>query len=531
MNKAELPNDIDALKGIILQLTEENMQLTATNAQLAEEKELFKKRAAYLEAWIFARKTEKKYALQDPPEQLMLFNEAECHADEPEQEVVEEVPAQHAQAKRHGGRKSLPEELPRKEILIDIPDDQKVCACGTALKVIRKEVSEKLCIIPRKVYVERIVRPIYACPNCEGTETEGATVKIAPMPPQLIPHGIATPELVAATVIDKFCDALPLYRQSAIYKRMGIDIPRGTLYRWVLMAAEKCRPLYEQLFADLTSGHVMHMDETRVQVLKEANRSDALQSVMWVMCGGNKGNVRYFHYDPSHAGAVARELLKDFTGYLMTDGLKAYESVGERTGLTHVSCLVHMRRKFAEVAKTAGKNRKKGVSDHFLDYVAKLYHKEKQLRKQLESNHLSIEDFVIKRKSEQVPILESIKKLLDDNIALASPKSSLGDALSYALRHWERMIRYLDCAELTPDNNEAENAIRPFAVGRKNWLFAGSPRGAEASALFYTLIESAKANDVNAHQYLVHVLRNIASADTPEKKAALLPWNCKDKLE
>ena len=171
------------------------------------------------------------------------------------------------------------------------------------------------------------------------------------------------------------------------------------------------------------------------------------------------------------------------------------------------------------------------MSDHFLDYVAKLYHKEKQLRKQLESNQLSTEDFVKKRKSEQVPILESIKKLLDDNIALASPKSSLGDALSYAFRHWERMIRYLDCAELTPDNNEAENAIRPFAVGRKNWLFAGSPRGAEASALFYTLIESAKANDVNAHQYLIHVLRNIASADTPEKKAALLPWNCKDKLE
>lgn len=531
MNKAELPNDIEELKALVLKLTNENTQLSESNAQLAEEKERFKKRAAYLEAWIFARKTEKKLSLQDPPEQLMLFNEAECHADESPDEESTDKATETAPVKKRGCRKSLPEELPRKEIFIDIPEEQKICGCGTALKVIRKEVSEKLCIIPRQVYVERTIRPIYACPNCEGVETEGSSVKIAPMPPQLIPHGIATPELVAATIIDKFCDALPLYRQSAIYKRIGIDITRGTLSRWVIMAAEKCRPLYEQLFADLTSGHVMHMDETRVQVLKEPNRSDELQSVMWVMCGGNKGHVRYFHYDPSHAGAVAKELLKDFKGFLMTDGLKVYNSVGEREGITHVSCLVHMRRKFAAVVKTAGKHRKKGVSDQFLDLVSQLYHKENQLRNQLENHQLSKEAFIKKRKEEQVPRLERIKKLLDDNINLASPKSTLGEALLYAQNHWERMLRYLDCAELPPDNNEAENAIRPFAVGRKNWLFAGSPRGAEASALFYTLIESAKANDINVHQYLIYVLRKIATADTADKVAALLPWNCKNNLE
>ena len=515
MNKTELPNDIDELKALVL--------------QLSEEKEILRQRVAFLEAWYFARKTEKKKALQDNPDQLMLFNEAECHADDPPEEVSEDVSAENTQEKKRGCRKSLPKELERRDIRIDIPDDQKVCACGTKLKVIREEVSEKLCVIPRQVYIARFVRPIYACPNCEGTETEGSTVKMAPMPPQLIPQGIVTPELVAATVIDKFCDALPLYRQSAIYKRIGIDISRATLSRWVIMAAEKCKPLYEQLFADMISGHVMHMDETRVQVLKEENRAAPLQSVMWVMCGGNKGQVRYFHYNTSHAGAVASELLKDFNGFLMTDGLKAYDSVGERPGLTHVSCLVHMRRKFAEVAKTAGKNRKKGVSDQFLALVEKLYHKEKLLRTQLETKQLSADDFIVKRKKEQIPILEKIKKLLDDNITQASPKSSLGEALSYALRHWNRMIRYLDCAELPPDNNKAENAIRPFAVGRKNWLFAGSPRGAKASALFYTLIESAKANGVNVHHYLIYVLRNIAEADTPEKVSALLPWNCKDK--
>ncbi len=517
MKKAELPNDIDELKALVL--------------QLSEEKEILRQRVAFLEAWHFARKSEKKKALQDKPEQLMLFNEAECHADDPPEDVSEDVPAEETQEKKRGSRKPLPKELERRDIRLDIPDEQKVCACGTKLTVIREEVSEKLCIIPRKVYIARFVRPIYACPNCEGTEAEGATVKMAPMPPQLIPQGIVTPELVAATVLDKFCDALPLYRQSAIYKRIGIDISRGTLSRWVIMAAEKCKPLYDLLYADMISGHVMHMDETSVQVLNEQDRADALKSVMWVMCGGNRGHVRYFHYDPSHAGKVASELLQGFRGFLMTDGLKAYNSVGEREGITHVSCLVHMRRRFAAVAKTAGKHRKKGVSDHFIDFVSKLYHKESILREQLDRQGLPAEEFLEIRRKEEVPILEKIKKLLDDNITLASPRSALGEALSYALAHWSRMIRYLDCAELTPDNNEAENAIRPFAVGRKNWLFAGSPRGAEASALFYTLIESAKANDVNVQEYLIYVLRNIAAADTADKLAALLPWNCKAHLQ
>ena len=518
MNKQELPNDIEHLKSLVL--------------RLYDEKELFRKRAAYLEAWIFARKTEKKAALQDPPQQLMLFNEAEVHADEPEEEVSYETEAQKdSPVKKRGHRKPLPAELPREDIIIDLEEDQKKCACGAELQVIRKEISEKLCVVPKRVYVKRWIRLIYACPHCEGSEDEGASVKIAPMPKQLIPQGIVTPELVAASIIDKFCDSLPLYRQSAIYKRIGIDISRGTLSRWVIMAAEKCKPLYDLLYKDMITGHVMHMDETNVQVLKEDNRADHLPSVMWVMCGGNKGHVRYFHYNPSHAGAVAGELLKDFNGYLMTDGLKAYNSVGEREGITHVSCLVHMRRRFATVVKQAGRKRKKGVSDHFLELVAKLYHNENRLREHLNHQQLSVEEFLIKRKNEQVPILEKIKSLLEDNIKLASPKSTLGDALRYALSHWERMVRYLDCAELTPDNNEAENAIRPFAVGRKNWLFAGSPRGAEASALFYTLIESAKANDVNVHDYLIYVLRSIAEADTTDKIEALLPWNCKDKLK
>lgn len=423
MNTKELPNTIEELQALVLQLT--------------EEKEELKKRNMFLEALLYGRKTEKKKALQDPPEQLWLFNEAECHADEtrPDEPEPEETVTVSAHERKRGHRQALPEALPRKDIVLDIPDSEKVCGCGTELKVIRKEISEKLCIIPRQIYVERIIRPVYACPNCEGTETEGSPVKVAPMPPQLITHGIATPELVTTVILDKFCDALPLYRQSAMYGRVNIDISRATLSRWVILAADKCRPLYDRLYADVVSGHVLHMDETRVQVLKEKDRADERISTMWVMCGGNEGKVRYFHYDPSHAGAVAERLLKPFNGYLMTDGLKAYDSVGEREGLIHVSCLVHMRRRFAAVAKMAGKKRGMGVSDRVLNLIAKLYQKEKQLRASLDSGDFSRDVFLEKRRSLEMPILENIKQILDENINRAAPKSTLGDALSYALKY------------------------------------------------------------------------------------------------
>lgn len=511
MSTKELPKTVEELQALVL--------------QLAEEKEQLQKRAAFLESLLFARKTEKKLALQDRPEQLWLFNEAELHADEPE--APEESVSVAAHDRKRGHRQALPEELPRKDVVLDIPEDQKICGCGTPLAIIRKEISEKLCIIPRQIYVERIIRPVYACPSCEGTETEGAPVKIASMPPQLIPHGIVSPELLTTVVLDKFCDALPLYRQCAMYGRVNIKLSRATLSRDVIQAAEKCRPLYDRLYADMISGHVIHMDETRVQVLQEKDRANELISTMWVMCGGNEGKVRYFHYDKSHAGAVAASLLEGFNGYLMTDGLKAYDSVGEREGLIHVSCLVHMRRRFANVAKMAGKKRGKGISDQVLDLIAKLYHKEKQLRSSLETGNLSRDMYLETRRCLETPILENIKQILDKNINLTAPKSALGDALSYALKYWDRMMRYLDCPDLPPDNNEAENAIRPFAVGRKNWLFAGSPRGADASSIFYTLIESAKANNVNVNDYLLYVLRNIAAADTPEKIDALLPWRYK----
>lgn len=513
MNRINLPDTVEELRALVI--------------HLYDEKEMYKKRALFLESLHFARKTEKKKALKDPPGQLFLFNEAECNADSEKEEKDDEVITVAAHKRNRGHRRPLPEALPRKIVTIDIPEEDKVCGCGANLKVMREETSEKLCIIPRQIYIEVTCRPLYACPHCEGTETDGTTVKIAPMPPQLITHGIASPELVATVIYDKFSNHLPLYRQSNIFSKVGIDLTRATLSRWIILAAKKCQPLYARLFDEVVSGHVMHMDETRLQVLNEEGRANESLSTMWVMCGGEGRKVRFFHYDQSHGANVAEKLLKNFYGYLMTDGLKVYDKVGEREGLVHVSCLVHMRRRFADVVKMAGKKRGKGLSDEILDFISKLYRKEKILREQLDNGKLSKEEFIEARKIEHIPILDKIKSLLDENVSLVPPKSALGDAITYALKYWNRMVRYLDCAELPPDNNIAENAIRPVAVGRKNWLFAGSPRGANASTLFYTLIECAKANSLNEYEYLIHVLRNIASADTPEKIDTLLPWNVK----
>ena len=513
MNNKDLPNTVEELQALVMHLYDEN--------------EKYKKRNIFLESLHFARKTEKRKALNDPPGQLFLFNEAECHADSIKEEKNDDDIIVTTHKRKRGHRRPLPEDLRRKIVTIDIPEEEKICGCGVHLKEIRKETSEKLCIIPRQIYIEVVTRPVYACPHCEGTETDGAPVKIAPMPPQLITHGIASPELVATVVYDKFSSHLPLYRQSNIFSKVGIDLTRSTLSRWILLAAEKCQPLYERLFNEVVSGHVMHMDETRLQVLNEEERADESLSTMWVMCGGKDRNVRSFYYDQSHGAGVAEKLLKNFNGYLMTDGLKIYDKVGEREGLIHVSCLVHMRRRFADVVKMTGKKRGKGLSGEILDLIAKLYRKEKILREQLSNGKISRDEFIEARKVEHIPILDKIKSLLDDNVSLVPPKSALGDAITYALKYWDRMLRYLDCAELPPDNNIAENAIRPVAVGRKNWLFAGSPRGANASTLFFTLIECAKANNLNEYEYLIHVLRNIASADTAEKIEALLPWNAK----
>ena len=449
-----------------------------------------------------------------------MFNEAEFAEPEAPKKLV--VPEH---TRNQPKRKPLPPDLPRIEVIEDIDESEKVCACGAELVRIGEETCEKLDIIPAKIQVIRIIRPKYACKNCEGVESEGPTVKIAPPPPQIIPKGIATPGLVAYIAVSKYADGLPLYRQENIFSRYGIELNRSTMAGWMVKAAEGCNPLTDLLYKELHSGPLVNVDETPVQVLNEPGRANTTKSYMWVFRGGSPDKpVILFKYSETRSGEVPREVLAGYSGYCQTDAFSGYDGLeAAHPGIILVGCFAHVRRNFVKVIDARGKaaKNKPGSAEVALEYIGKLYKIEKIARER----ELSPEEIVCLRKEQAVPVLEEFKAWMDKRLSQTPPKGLLGQALSYALTRWHKLIRYVENGHITPDNNAAENALRPFVVGRKNWLFAGHPNGAHASATLYSLIETAKACGLEPYQYLRFLFSKIPYARSEEDYSALLPQN------
>lgn len=400
--------------------------------------EQLREQVALLKALYYARKSEKLRPAQANSYQFSLFDEAEfVTRSEPvvhEEAELSNIPA-HTRKKR--GRKPLNPDFPREDVLIDLPEEQKVCPCGCALTRIGEEISEKLDIIPQKVIVKRYIRPKYACKACEGTEDTGKTGKIVSMPKMLIAQGIVTSSLLAYILVAKFCDALPFYRQTGIFRRLGIDISRATMSSWALQAGRQCVPLIELFAQTLREGPIINMDETPVQVLREKDRPNTTKSYMLVACGGHPSRkIVLFCYAPTRSGTMATDIVGPrYCGYLQTDGYGGYTALGEREGITHVGCLVHVRRKFLEV----GKGSKKGpsVATNILNCIKNIYHHEKMLIKNVQNDDeiLAVRDKKIR------PLLAQIHEfLLKTN---APPKSLLGKAVSYALGQWKRVEAYL----------------------------------------------------------------------------------------
>jgi transposase len=530
MDATLLPDDIATLKCIIADqntvIAEHEVAAAERESVIADHEQLvaqLQEQVRLLKAWRFAASSEKaKKARGD--DQYSLFDETELVAMQAEsvpdvdgEEIETTEVASHSRRKK--GRRPISGAYPRVEVVHDIPEEDKVCPCGCVLSRIGEEVSEKLDIVPQKIQVIRHVRPKYACRACEGVEDDGPTVKTAPMPPQLIPQGIVTPGLLAYILINKFADGLPFYRQSAMFARLGVDISRATMSNWTLRAAEACEPLLGLLYKQIRSGPIINLDETTVQVLKEPGRKNTCKSYMWVARGGepNRPTV-LFHYDPGRGGKVAGEIVGNFRGFLQTDGYAGYNALGKREGIRHVGCMAHVRRKFHDAAKS-GTKKTNGTAQTVLDLIGKLYKLERQAREQ----KLEPEAVHAMRQERAKPIMDKIKNLLDARVKTTPPKSLLGRAISYALGQWERVMIYLEDGRLQPDNNAAENAIRPFAVGRKNWLFSGSPRGATASASIYSLIETAKACDLNPYEYLLHIFEQLPYVRCEDDLKTLLP--------
>ena len=495
-----LPDDIDALKALVSDLRQ---SLEGKDTEIA----LLKEQINLLLAKRFGPSSERL-----SPDQLHLFNEAEAEAaPEPEAPTVH-VPA-HERKKR--GRRPLPEHLPRVDVLHDLPESDKSCpcGCGETLQRIGEVVSEQLDIVPAQIRVLRHIRPKYACPCCQ----QGVTT--APLPPQPIPKSVASPGLLAHVAVAKYEDALPLYRQEAILQRIGVDLPRATLATWMIQVGQLIQPLINLLREHLLGYDIIQMDETTVQVLKEPDRPPTSKSYLWVQRGGPPDQpVILYTYAPSRSQAVAQGLLTGFAGYLQSDGYEVYAAVARRPEVTLVGCFAHARRKFDEALKAQGSKPQGGKAAVGLATIQRLYRVER------EAKDLSPLGRQAYRHTHARPILDELRAWLDRSLPEVPPTSAIGKALGYLANQWDKLVAYLADGRLAIDNNRAENAIRPFVVGRKNWLFSDTVHGAEASANLYSLIQTAKANGHAPYDYLRRVLTELPKAERVEDIERLLPF-------
>lgn len=500
-----LPDDPEELKRIILE----------NERRYEKENDLLREQIRLLQAQMFGKKSEKGSS-DSGAVQIPLFD-----MPEPEVEVEEEVEVPPHRRKKPG-RKKLPAALPRVEIVHDIDEAEKVCDCGATLDRIGEDISEKLDVIPAVIRVIKHIRPKYACKQCEGLDTDGPVVKIAPPPKQIIPKSIATAGLLAYILIAKFCDALPFYRQESQFARIGAEISRANMCNWAMKVAIACQPLLSVLHQEIRSGPMINIDETTVQVLQEPDRAASTKSYMWVCRGGTPDRPGLvYHYASSRSAEVAKVLLEGYSGVVQTDGYAGYGFLDHIAGVRHAGCLAHARRKFTDAQKARGKKSKPGSVDVALAYIRKIYAVESEAKKM----QLSGDQLLCLRQEKAKAIFDDFFKWLSKKSLQVVPKSLLGKAINYTLNQWNHLLVYLDHPDVTPDNNMAENAIRPFVIGRKNWLFAGTPDGAKASADIYSLIETAKANNLEPYKYLRYLLEKIPFVECEEDLKLLLPMN------
>jgi transposase/AraC-like DNA-binding protein len=424
------------------------------------------------------------------------------------------------------GRKPIDPKLPRETVIIDLPEAEQQCACGNTLTCIGEDVAERLVLIPEQVYVIQYRTKKYACHVCEGSGDEGKpAVRSGKAPASLMPGSIATPELLSYIFTKKYCDYTPYYRQEAAFERIGVDLPRQTMNNWQLKTTEKLRPLLALLRGQLRKGTVVQMDETPMQVMDEPGRKNSQESRMWLARGGPPEEpVLWYEYQATREKKHIVELLAGFSGYLQSDGYCSYESATKKdlTGVIHVGCFAHVRRHFFEAQKITAKP---GLADEALSQIQELYKAERELRQKLRSETISAEQFAEDRRAVCAPKLAAFHEWLAAHEHAAPPSSKIGEAIAYALKQWPSLTRYLDDWQLTPDNNACERGIRPFVMGRKNWVMSGSPAGAASSCELYTLIETAKANNWNPTKYLTKVFQRAAGMSPDNDWSLLLPWS------
>jgi transposase len=463
----------------------------------------------------FGRKSEK---LEEDKQLDLGFDEAELLAaqDAASEEVIETKIV--TIKKKTPGRKPLPTNMPYVEHIHDINDVDKHCACGCALTHIGNETSEQLDVLPQVTYRVIHTRRKYACKSCEET------IITAKPPKQPFPKSIATAGLVAAVIDAKFNRHLPLYRQEDMFKSMGAEISRTNLGNWVVKAAELLKPIVDKMIEQIQSYDVAYADETVLQVLNEQGKLSTSTSYMWLFGGGPPDKRCFvYQYHSSRQDAIAKKFFDSFEGYLHADCYSAYVHL-DKSRIKHVACIAHARRYFVDIVK-ATKN-KPGIAKSAVEWFAKLY----AIEKRLKEDKATSEQIKQARMTEAKPILTLFKEWLLTQQKTTLPKSPLGKALFYSIKHWDSLAQYINDGRLEIDNNRSERAIKPFVIGRKNWLFNTSTKGADASSILFSLVQTCKEHSVDVFAYFKFALESVAKCNNEHDIQLLLPYNVKPEL-
>lgn len=517
MIAASLPNDSIKLKELVIDYY---VKLQLSNKELKKvktENSILKEIRAALEYKIFGRKSE-KWKDKDC-KQARLFNEAETYSEEEDTSAKDSETKVKGYKRKKRARTTILNNLPVKKEFIDIPEDEKVKPCGCKLKLIGTEETRTLEIIPAQAYVKLIIRYKYSneCSCDEDVISPG--VKIAPLPESIHQKSMATNSSLAFIIISKFVDGLPFYRVVKVLERFGVFITRATLCTWAVKVFIKLNRLLKLLWMEARKGPVIHLDETPLQVLNEPGRKNTTKSFMFVARGGvPQKPVIMFRYRRTRSAKFLKRLLKGYHGTILTDGYSAYENVAQSIGTDHAGCWSHARRKFVDFFKVVKKN---NGAKKILKLIQKLY----KIEKKAKNEKLSPDEVKALRQKESKPLIDELKIIFENKKIETNPKSLLGKAVNYALNQWPKLIIFLEDGSIPIDNNLVENALRPFVIGRKAWLFSGVPKGARASAGLYSIIETAKANKLEPYWYFRYLFDNILQAKSDEELKKLLPTN------
>ena len=495
-----------------------NMKLAEENAVLSEKAEGLKETIAdlrhqldKLRRMIFDATSEKlrKLDLQKNIDidaaQLNLFNEGVDNAI-PAVAIKEKISYERIKPKKDGhGRRVLPDDIRRNEIVLDIPEEEKTCDCGCTKNRIGEETSEELDFVPAHLIVNKTIRPKYACPHCPEKG-----VASAPPPSKIIPKSLGTPALYAHILVSKFRWHLPLYRQEKMFDHYGVPINRSVMCEWEKQLLPYLELIYDELKMQLLASHYVQADETTLPVLDKTKQGKAHKGYLWPYTNGDSIAFEY-QSGRSHAGPLA--FLKGFKGYLQSDGYAAYETVAKAcpNDITHFVCWAHARRELFDVVKHDPE-----YIRPLLELIGRLYVLERRMRR----IELPPEKIVRLRKRIAPRYLDAIKQRLDTCSSSHTPKSVVRQAVNYLLNRWSKLCVYLDDGILQIDNNRIENAIRPVALGRKNWLFAGSEDGAKKIAVVYSIINSCVMNNIDPEMYLKDLFSRIH--DHPANRIAEL---------